>query len=272
VSTAGDAGRGGSFALVTGATAGIGAAFARRLAADKYDLVIVARDATRLADTAGELSGRHGVTVTPLPADLSTEDGIAAVEARLADESAPIDLLVNNAGFSLNRPFLRSVLAEEEGMLQVNVHAVMRLTRVVLPVMVRRRSGCVVNVSSVAGFGVTMPGSTYGASKAWVTSFSESMAASVHRFGVRVMALCPGYTRTEFHQRQGIDTSKLPGWMWLSADDVVDSGLRDLRKGKTVSVPNWKYKTAVFGLRYLPRTLTTRASRDTRGRLGREET
>jgi short-subunit dehydrogenase len=259
-------------ALITGATAGIGNAFARRLAADGYDLVIVARDAERLTKTAGELTERHGVTVAPLPADLSTEDGIASVEARLADGSAPVDLLVNNAGFSLPRPFLRSVLADEERMLQVNVHAVMRLTRTVLPAMVSRRHGSVLNVSSVAGFGVTMPGATYGATKAWVTSFSQSMDAGVRRFGVRVMALCPGYTKTEFHQRQGIDITKLPGWMWLSADEVVDTGLRDLRRGKTVSVPNWKYKTAVFGLKHLPRALTTRVSRDTRGRLGREET
>ena len=146
----------------------------------------------------------------------------------------------------------------------------MRLTRAVLPGMVERRGGGVVNVSSVAGFGAVMPGSTYAASKAWVTNFSESVALSVRPYGVRVMALCPGYTRTEFHQRIGINMSKTPAWMWLEADDVVRDALRDLDRARMVSVPDWKYKIAVFGMRHAPRRLLQVAARDTRGRIGRD--
>ncbi|MCW6003190.1 SDR family oxidoreductase [Micromonospora sp. CPCC 205371] len=254
-------------ALITGATAGIGAAFARALATQGYSLVLVARDAERLAALAAELAERHGVSATPLPADLATDEGCAAVERKLAE---PHDLLVNNAGISLNQTFLKSTVDDEARLLRLNVHAVMRLTLAALPGMTERRHGGVINVSSVAGFAAVMPGSTYSASKAWVTNFSESVAHSVRPYGVRVMALCPGYTRTEFHQRAGINMSKTPEWMWLRADDVVRDALRDLGKGKVVSVPDWKYKLAVFGLRHVPRRLLQGVSRDVRGRIGRD--
>jgi uncharacterized protein len=253
-------------ALVTGASSGIGAAYARLLAAEGYHLVLVARDARRLEQLAAELTERHRVQAAVLPADLATDEGMAAVEARL--RAAPVDLLVNNAGMSLNRPFLESTADLEETLLRVNVHAVLRLTLAALPGMVERGRGDVINVSSVSGFGSVMPGSTYPASKAWVINFSESVAHSVRRYGVRVLALCPGYTRTELHQRAGINMSRTPGWMWLDAVDVARDGLRDLRKGKLVSVPNWKYKLAAFGIRHAPRRLLQAASRDTRGRIG----
>jgi short-subunit dehydrogenase len=254
-------------ALVTGATAGIGAAFARRLALDGYALVLVARDEARLATFGADLADRHGVPVTPLAADLSTVEGCERVQARLAQADAPVDLLVNNAGISLNTPFLRSTVEGEERLLSLNIHAVMRLTLAALPGMVERRRGGIINVSSVAGFGAPMPGSTYSASKAWVTNFSQSIAESVRSSGVRVTALCPGYTRTEFHERAGINMSKMPDWLWLSAEEVVRDGLRDLRRGKAVSVPDWKYKVAVFGLRHLPYGLVRTVSKDARGRL-----
>ncbi|SCL23441.1 hypothetical protein GA0070616_2726 [Micromonospora nigra] len=256
-------------ALITGATAGIGAAFARRLAADGWDLILVARDAMRLTGFAEELTAAHGRRVETLPADLSTDDGCATVERRLAAEPA-VGLLVNNAGISLNTPFLRSTAADEARLLRLNVHAVMRLTLAALRTMVERHDGAVINVSSVAGFGPVMPGSTYSASKAWVTNFSESVGLSARPFGVRVMALCPGYTRTEFHQRAGIDMSRTPRWLWLRAEDVVDEALRDLRKDRAVSVPGWKYKLAVAALRHSPRRLVRVVTGDTRGRVSRD--
>ncbi|KAB1107503.1 SDR family NAD(P)-dependent oxidoreductase [Micromonospora aurantiaca] len=256
-------------ALVTGASLGIGEAFARRLAADGWDLVLVARDAARLDALAAELTGRHGGDVETIAADLSTEDGCAAVEQRLT-AGTPIELLVNNAGISLSTSFVRSSVADEARLVRLNVLAVLRLTHAALGPMIERGHGAVINVSSVAGFGVPMPGSTYSASKAWVTNFSESIGQSVAPLGVRVMALCPGYTRTGVHERAGIDMSRLPAWAWLRADDVVAEGLRDLRKGKAVSVPDWKYKVAVAGLRHAPKRLLRGFRRDTRGAVGRQ--
>jgi len=240
-----------SVALITGGTAGIGAAFARALAAEGYDLVLVARDGERLAGFADELTARHGVDVTALVADLTTPAGCALVEQRLAEPDRPVDLLVNNAGISVSRSLLKSSTEDLERILALNIHAVLRLTRAALPGMVARGKGDIINVSSVAGY-VTRPGSTYPASKAWVTNFSESTGLAVRRNGVRVLVLCPGYTRTEFHARAGIEAGKIPGWLWLSADDVVRDGLRDLRRGKLVSVPDWRYKVAVVALRYTP--------------------
>lgn len=253
-------------ALITGGTSGLGAAFARRLAAEGYDLVLVARDRDRLAETAAELAARHGVTATPLPADLTTDEGCAAVEERLGTASEPVNLLVNNAGMTLNTSFVRSAVEAETRLLRVNVEAVMRLTSAAVPGMVQRRSGDVINVSSVAGFFAVMPGSTYPATKAWVTNFSQSVALSVRPHGVRVMALCPGYTRTEFHARAGINMSKTPRWLWLDPDEVVRDGLRDLRRGRQVSVPDWKYKVAVALGRHAPLAVLRRVARDTRGR------
>jgi len=248
-----------SLALVTGASSGIGAAFAKALAAEGYDLVTVARHEDRLAGQATELTAGHGVTVTPLAADLATPDGCAVVERRLADPAAPVDLLVNNAGMALNRSFLRTDPDDLDRLLALNVLAVQRLTRAALPGMVERRRGDVINVSSIAGF-LAMPGSTYSASKAWVTNFTESVALAARKHGVRVLALCPGFTVTEFQQRAGIDRGGVPRWLWLSADDVVRAGLRDLRRGKIVSVPDWRYKTATLGLRYGPRRLIQRGA------------
>jgi short-subunit dehydrogenase len=253
----------GPTALITGATAGLGAGFARQLAAERYDLILVARDEERLTAYANELSEQYRVKVTPLPADLGTDAGCAAVVERLA---GPVDMLINNAGFTLNKPFLRDSAEDEARLLRVNVLAVMRLTHAALPGMVERGRGDVINVSSVAGFFAVMPGSTYPATKAWVTNFSQSVAQSVRSLGVRVLALCPGYVRTEFHERAGINMSKTPDWLWLDADSVVRQGLRDLRRGRMVSVPSWKYKLAVAVGRHAPLGVLQRVARDTRGR------
>jgi uncharacterized protein len=242
-------------ALITGATAGIGAAFARDRAAAGMDLILVARDSERLDSLCAELAQRYGVRATAVPADLTKPAGLAAVEEVLTTE--PVDLLVNNAGLGLNKSFLKSDVDDELHLLNLNIVAVMRLTHSALPTMVERGKGAIVNVSSVAGFAATMPGSTYPASKAWVTSFSEAVGMLVKHRGVRVMALCPGFTRTEFHQRAGI-AHQMPDWVWLKADNVVRQGMRDLCKGKLVSVPSVRYKVAVGALKITPRAVLHR--------------
>ena len=239
-------------ALVTGATAGIGLSFARQLAAGGHDLVLVARDGARLERVAAELRTVHRIGSEVLPADLTSADGVTSVQERLEDPSRPLDLLVNNAGFTLRRPFLVNDIADEEAMLDILVRAVLRLTHAALPGMVERGRGAVVNVSSVAGW---VPRGTYAAAKAWVTSFTQGLDAQLEGTGVRAMVLAPGFVRTEFHDRARIDMSGLPPYMWLDADDVVRRALRDLRRGRTVSVPGAVYKTAAWWLPRLPRRL-----------------
>ncbi|GIH92625.1 SDR family NAD(P)-dependent oxidoreductase [Planobispora siamensis] len=246
-------------ALITGATAGIGAAFARRLAADGFSLVLVARDDKRLAVSAEELRLRYGVRVEVLPADLTAEDGLAAVEQRLREG---VDLLVNNAGFGHRGAFLDVPVADELRMLKLHCEAVLRLTMAALPGMRERDRGGVINVASVAAF---FTRGTYSASKAWVVNFSRSTAAELAGERVRVMALCPGFVRTEFHERASMDVSGIPGVLWLSADKVVAEAMRDLARGAWVSVPDLRYKAIVAVGRLVPGKLTGQVSR----RLGR---
>ncbi|MCW2606004.1 MAG: short-chain dehydrogenase/reductase [Frankiales bacterium] len=235
-------------ALVTGATAGIGAEFARQLAARGSDLVLVARDTGRL-DALAEQLRAQGAAVEVLPADLASDDGCARVEWRLGEG---VDLLVNNAGLGNPGAFHEVSRESEEHMLRVNVRAVMRLTHAALPSMVERGRGRVLNVSSVAGFAPGARGATYSASKAWVTNFSESLHLQYAPQGVTVTALCPGFTRTEFHSRADMDVSGVPGPMWLSARRVVGDALDDLDAGRPLSVPGAQYKVIVGLSRVIP--------------------
>ncbi|MCZ4097265.1 SDR family oxidoreductase [Streptomyces sp. SID13666] len=238
--------------LITGSTAGIGAAFARRLAADGHNLVLVARDAERLRKQAAELHDRHGIEAEVLSADLSRDDGIAAVESRLADRSDAVDLLINNAGFGNKGRYLEVSMADELTMLKVHCEAVLRLTSAAADGMRERGRGGVVNVASVAAF---VPRGTYGASKAWVVQFTQGASKDLAGTGVRLMALCPGFVRTEFHERAGMGTDNIPGWMWLDADKLVATALKDLARGKTLSVPDPRYKTLMGLVKLAPRGL-----------------
>jgi short-subunit dehydrogenase len=237
-------------ALVTGATAGLGARFADRLASRGYDLVLVARTVDRLDQQAADLRHRYGGGVQVLPADLSDREQLLRVEHRLTDASRPVSLLVNNAGFSLNRRFAASTADDEDRQLDVLVRAVLRLTHAVVPTMVARGTGAVLNVSSVAGW---IPGGTYSAAKAWVTVFSESLAAELAGTGVTVTVVCPGFVHTEFHERGGMDVSAIPGWMWLTADQVVDAALADVGRGRTVSIPSVRFRVLSGLARHAPR-------------------
>ena len=235
-------------ALVTGATAGIGAEFARQLAGRGYDLVLVARDVARLEAAKDTLSS---VAVEVLPADLVTDEGCATVAARLG--LGDVDLLINNAGIGAYQPFGTAPLEREESQLDLNVRAVLRLSHAAVRAMTERGSGRIVNVSSVAGFVPRGGNATYSASKAWVTMFSEALAVQLAGTGITVTAVCPGFTHTEFHQRAQADMSHVPQRMWLDAKDVVREGLDDALAGKPVSVPTRRYKALVTAARTLPR-------------------
>ncbi|WP_310529159.1 SDR family oxidoreductase [Nocardioides sp.] len=234
-------------ALVTGATAGIGLEFARQLAARGHGLVLVARDQARLTSVAQELRAAYDIEVETLAADLADLAQCRTVEARLADRDRPIELLVNNAGFGLKHRFLDNTVDQEVAMLDVLVTAVLRLSHAALGPMAERGRGGVINVSSVAAF---LRRGTYSAAKAWVNSFSEWAHHEYKPQGVSVMALCPGFTKTEFHERMQVRRGD--NFMWLDVEFLVRTALADFDKGRTFSVPGAQYKTVVALTRAVP--------------------
>jgi len=239
-------------ALVTGASAGIGATFARALAARGYDLILVARRRERLEALAKELESAHRANVEILEADLADAGQLLRVEARIA--AADLDLLVNNAGFGISGRFWETDVTAQEQLHRLHVLAVMRLTHAALAGMVARRRGAIIGVSSVAGF-VQSPGSvTYSASKCWLNSFTEGLYLELKSQGspVRVQALCPGFTYSEFHDVAGIDRKLIPAQLWMQAEDVVASSLDGLERGRLFVVPGWRYRLLVRVLRFLP--------------------
>jgi len=224
-------------ALVTGASSGLGAEFARQIAARGYDLVLTARREARLAALGAELASRHDIAYEVLAADLSTDPGIAAVAARL--QRGDVHLLVNAAGFGIEKAFAGVEIAGQNAMLSVHMVAPMRLTHAALPPMLARRNGGVINVASLAAF-VSLPNSAnYSATKAYVMRFSRAVHAEVRRKGVTVQALCPGFTVTEFHDHQERVQFKRrgPGFLWAPAAAVVGDSLRAFDRRQALCVP-----------------------------------
>ena len=247
-----------STALVTGATAGIGLSFAHQLAERGHDVVLVARDRARLENVSDELQATYGVDTEILVADLSDRAETGKVAERLADLARPVDLLVNNAGYSLKKRFLDNDISQEEAVFDVLCRAVLVLSHAAAGAMRQRGHGAIVNVSSVASF---ITSGTYSAEKSFVTVFTEGLSAELAGSGVTATALCPGFTHTEFHDRAGLNMSSLPGFMWLDAKRLVRDCLDDVAKGKVVSVPGPQYKAIVAALRVLPRSVVRKRAR-----------
>jgi short-subunit dehydrogenase len=254
-------------AVVTGATAGIGKEFCEQLAAQGYDLLVVARDAYRLEALKRDLETRHGISVDAFPADLTVDDDVTRLVGLVAG-SPRLAMLVNNAGFGTRGTLADASPAQQEAMLRLHIMAPMRLCQAAVPVLVRNGHGAIVNVSSVASFLYSAGNVNYCATKAYLTAFSEGLAAELRGTGVQVQALCPGFTRSEFHQRMQADITHLPSWMWMSAAAVVRTSLRSLaRRGPVVCVPGLRYKLMTQLLRHLPRRAIGSLSRLRAGRL-----
>jgi len=245
------------WALVTGATAGIGESFARLLASKGYNIALVARDEVRLYERAGALREKYGIQTFVLPADLATKGGVKLVEKYI--QSYEIEVLINNAGFAINKVFTASDLGDEQDLLNVLVRTPMRLMHVILPGMKDRKSGTIINVSSVAGF---IAGGTYSAAKSYLTVLSESLSADLKGSGVKVSALCPGFTRTEFHKRARMKMKGLPSFLWLNADKLVAKAWKDAQANKPVSIPGWQYKLLIAIISITPRGLIRRVRLD----------
>jgi len=243
-------------AVITGASSGIGAVFALVLAARGYDLALVARRQDRLRHMADEVANHFRANCKLLSADLTRDEDLRGVEQFLAN--APnLRLLVNNAGFGTLGRFFEGSVEAQDAMHRLHVIATMRLTHAALRNMTAQNQGAVINVSSVAAFVPRPGGISYYATKSWMNSFTEGLYLELKSAGskVRVQALCPGFTVTEFHDVLGVDRKEIPPSWWMPAEAVVAASLRGLEKGKLFVVPGWRYKLLVGLLRSLPRSV-----------------
>jgi uncharacterized protein len=245
-------------ALVTGGTSGIGAEFARQIAARGDDLVLVARNSERLAEYATELKDRYGVAVETIVADLGVREEVLPVAARLGSTEQPIDLLVNNAGFRVPKQLAVADTTAQEYGIDVMIRAVLILSAAAGRTMRTRGQGAIINVSSTSGF-IAMD--NYSAIKAWVTTYTEGLANELRPDGVKVTALCPGYVRTEFHQRASISTGSIPGLMWVDVDELVSEALVDVARGRVISIPTRRFQVMIFVARHSPRAAVRAVSR-----------
>lgn len=245
-------------ALITGGTAGIGAAFGRALAARGDDLVLVARDADRLSEIATDLKERHAISVETITADLAVRDEVIRIAERLSSVEQPIDMLISNAGFGVRAKLTDADTTPHEHAIDVMIRAVLMLGAAAGRTMRQRGAGTIINVSSTAGFVAT---GNYAAIKAWVTTYSESLANELHDTGVNVTALCPGWVRTEFHERAKINVGSIPELMWLDADRLVTDCLDDAVAGKVISIPSKRYKVLMTICQHLPHRAVRAVSR-----------
>lgn len=245
-------------ALVTGGTSGIGAEFARTLAARGFDIVLVARDQARLESTAAELHAASGINVQVIQADLADRADLQRVADRLADPAAPIDFLVNNAGFGVHSSLLSVDSSRHEYALDVMVRAVLVLGAAAARGMKSRGSGSILNVASIAGL-LTM--GSYSAIKAWVLAYSQGLSLELRGTGVTSTALMPGWVRTEFHTRAGIRTGSIPSFLWIDAGPLVRTALRDVERRKIISIPSVRYRLIAWLVGYAPRRVARTISR-----------
>lgn len=243
-------------ALITGGTSGIGAEFARQLAASGYDLVLVARNAERLESAAARLHADAGINVETIRADLSDRRDVARVAARIEESEHPIDLLVNNAGEGLRTALASPDVAGHEHAFDVMCRSVLVLGGAAARSM-RARGGTIINISSLQTYLAT---GAYAANKAWVTAYSQSLAVELKGTGVRVTVVLPGWVRTEWHERAGVRRSSLPSFLWTNPDAVVRIALRDARRGRVVCIPTVRYKVLGWFARHLPNSLVRRIS------------
>ncbi len=252
-------------ALVTGASSGIGAAFARHLAGEGYDLIVHGRREDLLRRLCGELAAAHGTSTRIILAELSDPGSVSRLEGLIAETPA-LSMLVNNAGYTTLHCFEHEDRDEQERMVRVHVIAPLRLMHAAIPVMRARGGGSIINVSSVAGFVVGPGSATYCATKACLTNLTETLHVELLGSGIRVQALCPGFTVTDFHRRAGFETNAEFFRGFMNVDDVVGRSLKDLKRRKVVSVPGAKYRVVATLSRWVPRWLMYRAASAVRKR------
>ena len=245
-------------ALITGASAGIGRSFAELLASHGFDLILVARSTARIEALGRDLTGRFGVTCETWTADVSSDAGREEVAERI-EELPRLDLLVNNAGFATTGKLAKTALEPQMEMLRLHVLAPMRLTRAALPRMIGHGAGGIINVSSIAGF-VYGPGNVnYSATKAYLTSFTRGLDTELAGTGVRVQALCPGFTHTEIHDEMLHVKKQIPSWLWMVSADVAEISLRQFEAGgAVVCIPGFRNKLMMWVLQFIPHALRRR--------------
>ena len=243
-------------ALITGASSGIGETFARTLAARGYDLILIARREDRLQALAAQLPAIHSDVIA---ADLTTDAGLQSAEQAIRN-CPRLELLINNAGFGTLGRFWTADLHSQEQMHQLHVMATMRLTHTALSCMVDRGHGAVINVSSVAAFGQSQGNVSYCATKAWMNAFTQGLDLELRgiQSKVKVQALCPGFTMSEFHDTLGVDRKNIPGFLWMQPEAIVAASLQGLERGEVIVIPGLVYKIGAAVMSRMPHSLKRR--------------